>query len=252
MVRGKSGGSPPAYARIAAALRDQIERGDLGPKALLPTERELAELSGVSRMTARHAMMILESEGLVVRNSRGTVVAAPRLTMRAGSFYEELERQSVRTDAALLWAEPQDATPRICDELDLPEGSRVNALQRLRHANGEAVAVETSYYPAELTPGLLEVLPAKSLWAVMRVTYGIVPVHTTASLSVVALDEYTAKKLSARTGAPGLAVSTRSYTDSGRCFEFCRNVYRADRVAFQFDSVISSVAEPHGQEGAVR
>ena len=52
--------------RITADLRRQIERGTLGPGALLPSEPEVARMYGVSRQSARTALQVLERDGLVV------------------------------------------------------------------------------------------------------------------------------------------------------------------------------------------
>ena len=45
--------------RIAADVRDRITTEQLGPHTLLASERELAEIHGVSRMTARQALALL-------------------------------------------------------------------------------------------------------------------------------------------------------------------------------------------------
>lgn len=55
----------PQYRRIAAELRAQIERGELGPGDALPSEATLMERHGVSRGTARQALGALEGAGLV-------------------------------------------------------------------------------------------------------------------------------------------------------------------------------------------
>ena len=72
----------PRYIAIAALVRDRIATEQLGPHTLLPSERELAEQHGVSRMTARQALSLLESEGVVYRKPpRGTFVAEPRVRL---------------------------------------------------------------------------------------------------------------------------------------------------------------------------
>lgn len=53
------------YRRIATDLRNAIERGDLAPGDLLPSEASLVATYGVSRGTARQALAELESVGLV-------------------------------------------------------------------------------------------------------------------------------------------------------------------------------------------
>ncbi len=72
----------PAYAQIAAQLRDAIVSGTITAGVRLPTEIELASQFGVSRPTVREALRVLAAEGLVVTTkgtTGGSVVAAPSL-----------------------------------------------------------------------------------------------------------------------------------------------------------------------------
>ncbi|MBB4934607.1 DNA-binding GntR family transcriptional regulator [Lipingzhangella halophila] len=63
---GNSPGHQPQYRRIAAELRDRINRGDLSAGDPLPSESALVHTYGVSRSTARQALSDLEGSGLVV------------------------------------------------------------------------------------------------------------------------------------------------------------------------------------------
>lgn len=56
---------PRAAEVLAEALRSRILGGELSPGTSLPTERELAEESGLSRGSVRDALRMLEVEGLV-------------------------------------------------------------------------------------------------------------------------------------------------------------------------------------------
>lgn len=53
------------YRRIAADLREKIEREELRPGELLPSEAALTAQYGVSRWTARQALIELQGAGLV-------------------------------------------------------------------------------------------------------------------------------------------------------------------------------------------
>lgn len=71
----------PAYLRIADEVRSWIESGQYAPGARLPHERAMVEQFGVARMTVRHALEILENEGLIDRRrgrTGGTFVALRR------------------------------------------------------------------------------------------------------------------------------------------------------------------------------
>ena len=69
-------GPIPLYSQIQRFLRDQISVGALPPGAALPTEAELCDRFGVSRITVGKALNGLVANGLVVRQrGRGTFVA---------------------------------------------------------------------------------------------------------------------------------------------------------------------------------
>jgi DNA-binding GntR family transcriptional regulator len=240
MTSGTAAPRPaPAYMRIAAALRDRIQARELPPHALVPSERELSRDFGVSRMTARQALVVLEGEGAVYRRPpRGTFVAEPRLPLRLGSFSDEIARTGHRPSAEVLWAEPQAATPLVADALGLAPGATVHALQRLRGVDGDPLAIETSYYPADLTPDLFDQPLDGSLWDLLGEKYAMHPARATATLEVITLDESATQHLAVRTAAPGILLVRRTYDTNGRCVEFARDTYRADRAAFELDAEI--------------
>lgn len=62
------------YERIAAWLRDQIRTGVLTPGERLPTRDDLAAKFATSETTVRHALSVLEAEGLITRG-RGVAPA---------------------------------------------------------------------------------------------------------------------------------------------------------------------------------
>jgi GntR family transcriptional regulator len=58
----------------------------------------------------------------------------------------------------------------------------VHALHRLRLADDdEPIALETTYFPAALTQGLLDEPLSGSLWQLLRARYGIVPTRAPSS-----------------------------------------------------------------------
>jgi GntR family transcriptional repressor for pyruvate dehydrogenase complex len=66
-------------ARVADRIQDFILTGELQPGDRLPSERELVERLGVSRIVIREAMKVLEERGLVeVRSGSGTFIAQIR------------------------------------------------------------------------------------------------------------------------------------------------------------------------------
>lgn len=76
----------PKYQQIADPLRQAIRSGEYGPGDRLPAESALMEQYGVARMTVRHALGVLQEEGLTEsRKGSGVFVCDPL----PGSFSAE-------------------------------------------------------------------------------------------------------------------------------------------------------------------
>ncbi|MGR4878457.1 GntR family transcriptional regulator [Streptomyces sp. LARHCF249] len=76
LSRGGGPAAMPKYQRIAAALRDELERAAHAPGGRLPSERSLAARYQVNRQTIRAALQHLREDGLVVTGRRGTRAVA--------------------------------------------------------------------------------------------------------------------------------------------------------------------------------
>lgn len=232
-------GISPIYVTIAAELRDRITSERPPPHTLMPSERELSEEYGVSRMTARSAVSLLENEGYVYRRPpRGTFVSQARVAFHIGSFSDEITRMGLEPGALVLWAEEREPSPSARQALNLQEGELVHALQRVRLADREPIAIETTYFPAALAPGLLEQDLRGSLWAVLRKAYDIHPVEATATIQSIVIDDASCARLRVRSASSGILLTRRTRDRDGRCIEFARDVYRADRASFEVSATI--------------
>ncbi len=236
---GSSPARPSSYVRIAGELRDRILGDPLAPHTLLPSERELGEQYAVSRMTARHALALLESEGYVYRRPpRGTFVAEPRVPFRIGSFSDEITRMGRDPGAVVLWAERRSPTVSAQQAFEMTADDAVHALQRLRYADDEPIAIETTSFPAELTPGMLAEDLHGSLWDLLRAKYDVIPATATATIESIVIDDASCARLGVRSASPGILLTRTSRDEAGRCVEFARDVYRADRARFEVEATI--------------
>ena len=234
-----TGAVGPAYARIAGDLR--ARSAELPPHTLLPSEREIAEEFHVSRMTARQAVSVLESEGSVYRRPpRGTFVAEPRVRFQIGSFTEQVERLGRNPHASVLEAFKARATRAQATALGIPLGRPVHVLSRLRLADAEPLAIERTVIPAGLTPGLLERPLDGSIWAIMRDAYDLVPTTASVVLESRTLDHEASRLLGVRVGALGMVLTRHTTDGRGRCVEYAQDTYRADRTAFEFSATLGS------------
>ena len=142
-------------------------------------------------------------------------------------------------DAKLLWAENQEATATVRRALDLDADATVHVFHRLRTVDGVPFALETTYLPAALTPGILETSSDGSLWALLRDRYGIDLSRSTAVLESIVLDDNSSAQLGVRPGSAGTLLTRRTLDTTGRPIEYARDVYRADRTSFEVTETLT-------------
>lgn len=231
----------PVHVQIADWLRRAIAAGDLRPGHRLPGERDLADGLGVSRMTLRQALGDLEGGGLLQRVSGrlgGAYVAEPRvdvdLTELAG-LTEQLRRAHRRAGARVLEARQCAASTAgtdVVENLRLAPGGRVVLLCRLRSANGAPLALERSWLPARLVPGLLEHRLTGSLYTLLSRRYGLRMHSAVEHLEPVTASGEDARSLGVDDGQPLMLVRRTAFTETGLAVEYARDLFRADRVSF--------------------
>lgn len=69
----------PLYGQLKELLRSRILDGTYPPQSRMPSENELGQAHGVSRITVRQALGDLQKEGLIFKiHGKGTFVAKPK------------------------------------------------------------------------------------------------------------------------------------------------------------------------------
>lgn len=156
MPQGLIDGPIPLYYQLKELLKKHIKAHDYKSGDQLPSERELEERYGVSRMTARRALVELEKEGLVSRKrGKGTFVTDLKYRhhlLRLTSFTEESTNQNLRPGAKVLAKEI--VYNDIAYEKMSLEPEPLVYLQRIRTISDEPVAFENTYLRAQYCPGL--------------------------------------------------------------------------------------------------
>lgn len=137
---------------VAGRLRLAIVNGDIPRGGMLPVERDLIESFGVSRVTMREALRILETEGLleVARGARGGArVLGPTLALASHAVGMVLQAEGTRladVQVARRIIEPPAA--RMVAER--PARERRKIVSTLRQAlQAEQAALNEGHFPFE-------------------------------------------------------------------------------------------------------
>lgn len=240
----------PHYYRLESHLREGIRSGVFRPGDPIPPESHLSQKFGVSRTTVRQALSRLVYEGLITRQrGRGSFVAEPRLehSKMFLSFEEEMRARGAKTSIKLLEVRTEPADGRVADALQLPKGSPVVVLERLRLVEGRVVGYEIRYLPREigeaLTPDELHTQPI--IPAVQRVT-GKPRSRMSLRVTAAAARRKEARALGTKVGAPVLIREHTWYVGADQPVQHGTSIFRGDRyqMTLEFSSTPSVTLPP--------
>lgn len=171
--------SSPQYARIKDALRQRIESGELCPGDRVPSENQLVGEFGVSRMTARRALLELAEEGLLQRTQGlGTFVADLRPVSsitQIRNIAEEIRQRGHSHACRVLALDAMLADTTLAARMGLAEGEPLFHSVLVHLENDRALQYESRHVTAQLAPAYLDqdftrVTPSAYLSAVAPLT----------------------------------------------------------------------------------
>jgi GntR family transcriptional regulator len=235
--------SGPRYLQLRRRLDDAIDSGLLQPETPLPSEREIASLTDLSRVTVRKAIQALADDGAVVqRHGSGSFVAArpPRVEQSLSqltSFTEDMANRGMEIKA--LWLERGIflPSPEEAVALGLGTGDSVSRLARLRTANGRPMAIERASLPVDILPHPTQV--EDSLYKMLD-ELGTPPVRAIQKITAINLDDRDADLLDVEPHTAGLKIERTSFLAGGRVVEFTRSIYRSDAYDFVAELQLSN------------
>ncbi len=233
--------SVPFYKQLKNKILDDIESGRLKHGDKLPSERELAEMYQISRMTARHTLSILEREGVVERRvGAGTFITNNKITMNFvtfNSFTKSMLNKGFIPSTQILSINKMEATERLAAKLQLPPEEMMIVIKRLRYANDIPIAIEESFIPEVLCPELdQKITDHDSLYEILDNEYGIILVKSKEYMRVTFSDESESKLLKIRSESPCIFQEIIAFDQNDNQVEFSTSLIRSDIVKFYSES----------------
>ncbi|CCN33897.1 putative Transcriptional regulator carrying UbiC transcription regulator-associated (UTRA) domain [Vibrio nigripulchritudo MADA3029] len=223
------------YLQLKKVLERAILDRSLPPGTQLPSEREIAKITGLSRVTVRKAFAPLVEDGyLDQRQGAGTVVAE-RMTRveqslsRLTSFTEDMAGRGMKVSSVWLSRQVVKPSPEEIMTLGISPSESVVRLERLRYADGQPMAIERAVLPQSILNDPMKV--QHSLYAVLD-ELDQKPVRAIQHIMASNLNEEDAQLLEVNEGVAGLQVTRVSYLASGSVVELTKSIYRGDAYDF--------------------
>jgi GntR family transcriptional regulator len=239
MTQIVAGQSPlPLYVQIRDRLRRQILDGSYEVHARLPSENEMMNTFGVSRITIRQALRDLHNEGLVFSaQGKGTFVSKPKAVQnvqRLEGFGEAMAAQGYEASARVLSIQQMKAPKAVVAALDLQPGDDVVEVKRVRYLNRSPVCIDDSYFPMDIGRKMFSLDLSGDIFPLLENFFGIPLGGADIGLDATLADEEAQQYLNLKTGEAILRVERLTHDQNGRPIDFEYLCYRGDSYKYQF------------------
>lgn len=225
----------PLYVQLRQRLSKGVEQGVIRAGSSLPPEREIANITNLSRVTVRNAIHALAQDGTIIqKQGSGSYVAfdtpmVEQSLSRLTSFSEDMLRRGIVSQSVWLERGIAMPSPEEVIMLALSPDVSVSRIARLRSANGRPIAIERASLSTEMLPNPL--LVEISLYETLSQA-GLRPIRALQKISAINLETSNAALLEVEPGVAGLRVERTSYLADGRIVEFTQSIYRGDTYNF--------------------
>ncbi|HBT47054.1 MAG TPA: GntR family transcriptional regulator [Peptococcaceae bacterium] len=234
----------PPYYQLAQILERQIKSGQYRPGDALPSEAELSEKYGLSRMTVRRSLNELARAGLIrTERGKGTFVSRPELDRAVfvmDVFAKDMASRGMASSVRLLEARLVSAPEKAAQKLQLPIGTKVLYIRRSLLADGEPMAYDRKYLRYDRGRPILEnELQYQALPEMVEKHAEALPVNSRMVLQVTLLNEEEARALRTSPGSPAFLLEQILVAGDGRPVGWGWCIYRGDR--YQLISVPTAI-----------
>ncbi|CAG2158345.1 HTH-type transcriptional repressor NagR [Cupriavidus numazuensis] len=241
--------SVPLYIRIRDTLRAGILDGSHPPHSQMPSESELQDRFGVSRITIRQALSHLEREGLIFkRHGKGSFVSQPKAFQNVTAlegFAEAMSRMGHEIVNRVVSFDFVPARADVAHRLDLEPGTTVTEIHRVRLLNRAPVSYEITFLPESLGRQLQRAdLITRDVFLILENDCAVPLGSADLGIDAVLADRPLARALEIGEGAPLLRIERLTHDRSGRPVDFEFLYFRSDTFQYRLRIDRQSTRKP--------
>lgn len=223
----------PVYVQISDAMRRLIESSPAVAGLALPPERVLCERYGISRMTLRQALELLDRDGLITSaRGRGTFLSGRRVSKQQQEFRgfsQEMEVRGSRPGSRLLSLKSVMPGASAREFFGIPDDAPLWRIERVRLADDVPLALETAHVPVRLCPELDRFnLETGSLYRTLEEQYGIHVAQSVEQIAAAQPDARQRRLLEIPRSTAVLLIERKAYTDDQMPVEMTSAAFRGD------------------------
>lgn len=224
----------PLYQQLYEILMGEVESGKWEVDQKIPSENELSNMYGLSRMTVRSVITDMVKEGLLYRvQGKGTFVSKKieATTLQYVGIREQLEQMGYEVSTKVIECEEVNCTAKVAQYLGIEVGAPVFKIKRVRYIKDGPISIHDSYintkYSKFLNPELLE---KEQLCVLLNKDFGLQRKKVSETLESVAAMEDEAQILGIAVGDPLVLLRDIIYDEYDMPYEYTKVVFRGDKI----------------------
>lgn len=234
----------PLHLQVKGVILKAIGDGDWPPNTQIASEREICVRYNVSRTTTRKAISDLIHAGVLYTVSgKGTFVAERPLRQELKplvGFMQDLRDQGVEVRAEVSAFERIEADDALAGHLRIRPHAAVVKLERCRFAGPQPLAIQTTYLPEHLCPGILHVdFETRSLFETLRDRYGLELVAGATVIKSGLATEPEARTLRLEPPAAVLRTFQTTVLGDGQVIEYCVSAFHGELFELTSDAGVA-------------
>jgi GntR family transcriptional regulator len=223
------------YLKLYQDLCNQITCGKWEQGQQFPTEAEICNSFGVSRITTRQALKMLEDQGLIERYAgRGTFIKSIKPQKNAilsTDFTGSIRSGSYKVNRKLLLCKKIPAEANIAQMLDILKGTEILYAERLDIQNNEPMAYDRVFIPLVFASSISdETLTKIDFLECWLKTEKLNLNFSKESIEAIPADAYAARILNIKKHTPMLLTSEILYVNSSTPIAIFDSIYRGDKI----------------------
>jgi GntR family transcriptional regulator len=233
----------PLYKQLEFLLQEKILLGDWTPGYLMPTEQQLCDNYGVSRITVRNALGILERKGLIERiQGRGSVVKRREIQFdyEISGFTKIVEARGYRSSTKIISKELIEARPEFAS-IFFEDSNQTGLLWKicsLRFLESDPAVVMYHYVSKDLGDQMLKYdLEKSSFYYLFELLTKLKIQEKRRMFTAVSAPPETAKMLNVEIGTPLIWSKSITYMEGCQAVELNYSFFVGYKFYFESGSL---------------